>query len=88
MTCGIYMIKNKQTGQIYIGQSIDINKSKSHCNKTGYFRVVKSKSNTYKDGYYYRYSWRDGDKIKSICAPSLDKLERKVKREGYIWRKL
>lgn len=62
--------------------------SKSHCNKTGYFRVVKSKSNTYRDGYYYRYSWRDGDKIKSICAPSLDKLERKVKREGYIWRKL
>ena len=24
MTCGIYMIKNKITGQMYIGQSIDI----------------------------------------------------------------
>lgn len=24
MTCGIYMIKNKETGQMYIGQSIDI----------------------------------------------------------------
>lgn len=26
MTCGIYMIKNKNTGQIYIGQSINIEK--------------------------------------------------------------
>lgn len=24
MTCGIYMIQNKQTGQKYIGQSVDI----------------------------------------------------------------
>ena len=26
MTCGIYMIKNKKTGQIYIGQSVNIEK--------------------------------------------------------------
>lgn len=33
MTCGIYMIKNKKTGQIYIGQSNNIEKRyRQHCN--------------------------------------------------------
>lgn len=32
MTCGIYMIKNKETGQIYIGQSINIEQRwREHC---------------------------------------------------------
>ena len=26
MVCGIYMIENKNTGQKYIGQSVDINR--------------------------------------------------------------
>lgn len=34
MTCGIYMIKNKNTGQKYIGQSINIEKRwQQHCRK-------------------------------------------------------
>ena len=33
MTCGIYMIKNKKTGQIYIGQSNNIEvRFLKHCN--------------------------------------------------------
>lgn len=32
MTCGTYMIRNKKTGQIYIGQSKDIEKRfRTHC---------------------------------------------------------
>lgn len=32
MTCGIYVIRNKKTGQMYVGQSADIeNRFKSHC---------------------------------------------------------
>ena len=46
MTCGIYMIKNKKTGQMYIGQSIDIERRwKEHCN--GY-----SKKHSYIDSKY------------------------------------
>ena len=33
MTCGIYMIKNKNTTQMYIGQSVDIERRyRQHCN--------------------------------------------------------
>lgn len=35
MACGVYMIKHKNTGQMYIGQSIDIEKRfKQHCEST------------------------------------------------------
>lgn len=34
MTCGIYLIKNNKTGQMYIGQSIDIERRfNEHCKK-------------------------------------------------------
>ena len=33
MTCGIYMIKNKNTTQMYIGQSVNIERRyRQHCN--------------------------------------------------------
>ena len=32
VTCGIYVIKNKKTGQMYVGQSTNVEgRFKSHC---------------------------------------------------------
>lgn len=38
MTCGIYLIKNKKTGQKYIGQSIDIERRWSEHKRYGQYR--------------------------------------------------
>lgn len=47
MICGIYIIKNKNTGQMYIGQSINIKKRwHEHCNQ---------KNNTYIDRAIKKY---------------------------------
>ena len=35
MTCGIYMIKRKDTGQMYIGQSVNIDNLKVEVQKRG-----------------------------------------------------
>lgn len=35
MTCGIYLIRNKNTGQLYVGQSTNIEQRwRNHCNIT------------------------------------------------------
>lgn len=41
MTCGIYMIKNKKTGQMYIGQAFDIEKRWTRHIKSGDLKRLK-----------------------------------------------
>lgn len=58
-------------------------------NTTGFFRVSKSKSSTYKQGFKYAYQYYGDDKEKhSISSVSLEKLEQKVKAKGLEWFKL
>lgn len=57
-------------------------------NTTGYYNVVKHKSNTCKQGYYWKYQYYEDGKQKAISSVSLEKLEQKVKNKGLIWKKL
>ena len=151
MTRGIYMIKNKQTGQIYIGQSTRIERRwKEHCqitdidyailkegvdnfefsiieeipwnadidllerekywieqydalnndrhynttpsrnrkynNTTGYYRVSKKYDNRLKQGFSWRYTWREDGKLKSISSVDIHILRRKVQKRKLPWR--
>ena len=71
MTCGIYMIKNKKTGQKYIGQSINIEKRwKDHC--YGY-----DKKNSYIDNSINKYGQYKCENNSDL----LNELER-----YYIWK--
>lgn len=152
MTRGIYMIRNKKTGQLYIGQSSNIERRwKEHCrmtnidaaiyddgvdnfsielleevpissdtsllereqywiekfdtindpfhynassiqtrcdNTSGYYRVSKVKSKKYKQGYYWRYSWKENKKQKSIKRTSFKDLQNTVKKKKLPWVKL
>ena len=58
-------------------------------NTTGYYRVGKKKTPTYRQrfAYYYRYYDDDG-KQHSIFSVDLEKLEKKVKQKGLPWLKL
>lgn len=66
-----------------------ISHKKSHQqNTSGYYRVYKSKTNTCKQGFYYRYRYYDSDgKRKYISSVDIKKLEEKVKKAGLEWIK-
>ena len=58
-------------------------------NTTGFFRVYKHKSPTYKQGFIYAYQYYGDDKKHhAISSVSLEKLEKKVKAKGLEWFKL
>lgn len=57
-------------------------------NTTGYFRVIKYKTNQYKQGFCWRYVYNNNGKIKTLQSYSLNELEKKVKKRGLLWRKL
>lgn len=64
-----------------------INLSKSR-NKTGYFRVSKTKNDALKQGYFYEYNYnKDGKRIR-ITSKDLDKLKEKVIEKELEWKKL
>lgn len=67
-------------------RKISINYSKKH-SSTGYYRVNKSKDSRRKQGHYWRYRWIENKKVKSLCAPTIDELERKVRSKGLEWIK-
>lgn len=75
-----------QKGRI-ITDEHKINLSKSQ-NKTGYFRVSKEYGKQYKQGFRYRYIWREDGKRKEIKSVDLNKLKEKVIRKGLPWIKL
>ena len=149
MTRGVYMIRNKKTGQLYIGQSNNIERRwKEHCslqdidkaiydngvdnfsievleeipvlsdvsilerekywiekfdtmndsfhynappiqyrndNTSGYYRVSKVLSKKYKQGFYWRYNWRENGKYNSIKRVNFKDLQREVKKRGLPW---
>lgn len=66
-----------------------ISKKKSRQqNTTGYYRVRKAKTNSCKQGFYYRYRYYDDNgKRKEISSVDIKKLEEKVKKAGLEWMK-
>ena len=59
--------------------------SKAKDNKSGYFRVQKNKSPNCKQGFIWRYCYRDKGKRKSINSLHLDDLKKKVLEHGLPW---
>lgn len=61
-------------------------------NTTGYYRVSKWKSKSYKRGYCWVYQARkynEGNiKRDLIIKPTLKELEEEVKRQGFEWKEL
>ena len=54
-------------------------------NTTSYFRVIKVKSPQCKQGFHWRYQWRDGDKRHCLSSVNIDKLKEKVLAKGLEW---
>jgi group I intron endonuclease len=58
-------------------------------NSSGYFRVVKQKSEKYKQGFIWRYQYYDENgKRKFIRSVDIEKLEAKVKAKGLKWERI
>lgn len=68
-------------------------KSKEHClnmgrnrTQTGYYRVGIWKTNKLKQGWCYRYQYKDeNNKTKSICSIDINTLKKKVIDKGLDW---
>lgn len=54
-------------------------------NKTGIFHVYKSKNSQCKQGFLWRYRYKEDNKEKDITSVCLTKLEQKVKSKGLPW---
>lgn len=77
MTCGIYMIKNKDTGQIYIGQSINIERRfREHC---------QSKRKLYIDNAIRKHG-KEKFIFSVICKLECDEDLLNTMEEYYIWK--
>lgn len=57
-------------------------------NITGYYHVSKIKRNKTRQGFTYRYSYIEDGKKKSIDNVNIEKLEKKVKEKGLLWKKI
>lgn len=57
-------------------------------NTTGYFRVSINKCSQCKQGFIYRYQYRENNIKKAIFSTDLKKLEQKVKEKELPWRKI
>ena len=58
-------------------------------NNTGYYRVTKERKDDVKQGFIWRYSYRDaGGKQKKFTSVSLDKVKQKVLDNGLDWIEL
>ena len=55
-------------------------------NKTGFYRVNKNKSKTNKQGFIWRYQYKEGDKYKTINRSNLTELYEEVLKKGLPWR--
>lgn len=77
MTCGIYKIRRKDTGQMYIGQSINIeDRWKQHC---------YNKKNSYIDSAIRKYGKEKFD-FQIICELEQDDDLLNAMEEYYIWK--
>ena len=75
--------KKKNNPSYNVDNLIKISKTKQ--NKSGYFRVQKNKSHNCKQGFIWRYCYKERGKRKSINALNLDDLELKVLEHGLPW---
>jgi group I intron endonuclease len=57
-------------------------------NTSGYSRVVKQKSEKYKQGFIWRYQYYEKGKRKFIRSVDIKKLEKKVKDKGLVWGRI
>ena len=56
-------------------------------NTTGFYRVSKQKDNAYKQGFIWRYYYRnENNKLKKISSTDLKKLEQKVLLNNLEWK--
>ena len=78
---------NPMFGKHHSEESMEkISKAK---NSSGYYRVYKHKNKNSKQGFYWEYRWYDkGGKRKKLSSVSIEKLEKKVKEKGLIWKKI
>lgn len=79
MTCGIYLIENKKTGQKYIGQSDDIER------RWGEHLRCKDRKNSYIDNAIHKH----GDEnftLSIICELEKDDDLLNAMEEYYIWK--
>lgn len=63
-------------------------KMSKHQNTTGYFRVIKMKTNNCKQGFIWQYCYYENGKRKRISRTDLGKLKDEVKNKGLKWVKL
>ena len=61
-----------------------ISVSKGH-NNSGIFRVGKNKNKTFKQGYTWRYVWKENGKSNTIVSADINKLKEKVVERGLDW---
>ena len=52
---------------------------------SGIRNVIKVNDNTCKQGFYWTYRWRDGDKRHSLSSVDLKRLEQRVKERNLPW---
>lgn len=57
-------------------------------NITGYYRVSKIKRKRTKQGFTFRYTYKQNGKQKMIDNVDIKKLEQEVKKRGLVWRKI
>lgn len=81
------VIDNKIAEKNLIENKINLNKVRytNHINETGIFRVSKRIKKDCKQGYLWRYSFRDCGKSNDIQSVDLELLEKKVKEKNLPW---
>ena len=57
-------------------------------NTSGYLYVSKQKNSSYKQGFCWKYTYRENGKTKAITSVNFEELEKKVKAKGLKWKKL
>lgn len=80
----------KKIGEVHKGKTISdetkMKMSEAH-NTSGYYRVIKRKDKTCKQGFIWIYRYYENGKRKYITSVDLEKLEEKVKAKGLPWVK-
>lgn len=55
-------------------------------NKTGYYKVYKSKNEETTQGFIWSYSYEENSKRKTLSSYDLNKLKDMVEKRGFLWK--
>lgn len=77
------MSKAKKDIPFGIDTKIRMSKGRS---TTGYFRVSKINDKSCKQGFRWKYSYYDGEKLNQITRTDLIELKREVLKRGLTWK--